>query len=123
MRDVVYYVGHNGIAGDFPPCDLRGAYMFEIEAAVNELHPPDFVVDVSDHVEVNFEAIQCKARAAVFGRGAGKAFKDDYETQTRFWGMRYGVKFAEPFWQSYGSMDMTAIARKVKVQPNLPVRG
>lgn len=121
MRDVIYYVGHQGIAGDYPPCDLRGAYMYDIEADVNELHEPDFAVDVSDHVQTNFRAIQCDARAAVFGAEAGQAFKRMYEIVTAFWGLRYGVPFAQPVWQTYGSMTMTQAVRKMRLRSDLPV--
>jgi LmbE family N-acetylglucosaminyl deacetylase len=121
MRDVIYYVGHSGIAGDYPPCDLRGAYMYDLEVDVNELHEPDFVVDVSDHVQTAFRAVQCEARAAVFGAESGKAFKRSYESVTAFWGMRYGVAFAEPMWQSCGSTDMTRVAQKMRLRPDLPI--
>ncbi|MFB3892559.1 MAG: PIG-L deacetylase family protein [Phycisphaerae bacterium] len=122
MRDVVYYVGHAGIAADYPPCDLRGAYMYDIEAAHNELHEPDFAVDVTDHVRTNFKAVTCKARAAVFSAAGGRQFKEQYEAVTRFWGMRYGARYAEPIWQTYGSMDMTGIARGIRLRQDLPVK-
>jgi hypothetical protein len=77
------------------------------------------VVDVSDCVETNFEAIQCEARAAVFG--PGKVFRDQYEIWTRFWGMRHGVEFAEPVWHAHGSMATMYPARKMKLRPELPV--
>lgn len=123
MRDVIYYVGHSGIAGDYPPCDLRGAGMYDIEVDTNELHQPDFVVDVSDHVERAFAAIQCNARAKVFGKESGRAFKRMYEVVTAFWGMRHGVAYAEPIWQTYGSMVMTHVARRTRLREELPVWG
>ena len=119
MRDVVYYVGHRGIEADYPPNPLLGAYMYDLEWDVNELHDPDFVVDVSGTVETNFKAIECEARAAVFG--PGKIFRDQYEIWTRFWGMRHGADFAEPLWHAYGSMGTMYPARKLKLRPDLPV--
>ena len=38
------------------------------------------------------------------GRSPGGAFKHMYEVTTAFWGMRYGVAYAQPIWQTYGSM-------------------
>ncbi len=121
MRDVVYYAGHKGIEADYPPCPLRGAYMYDLEWDVNELHDPDFVVDVSDSVQANCRAIECEARAAVFGVESGKLFRQWYEIWTGFWGMRHGVDFAEPLWHAYGSMGTMYPARKLKLRPDLPI--
>ena len=112
MRDVTYYAGHIGIAGDYPPCGLQAAAMYDIEIGYNEMHPPDFVVDVTSTPETNFKAIMCKERARVFGQDAGRAFRDDMQAWTRFWGMRHGVKYAEAWWYSYGSMAMMDPCRK-----------
>jgi LmbE family N-acetylglucosaminyl deacetylase len=122
MRDVVYYVGHAGIAADHPPCVLKAACMFDVEVDLNELHEPDLLVDVSDVEETNFAAILCEERARVFGVESGRQFQETLEAWTRFWGMRAGVRYAEPLWQSFGSMDMTEPWRKRKVSDELPVR-
>jgi LmbE family N-acetylglucosaminyl deacetylase len=123
MRDVVYYVGHTGIAADYPPCDLKGAYMYDIEVEYNEIHEPDFVIDISGTSDVKFKSILSKKRAAVFGTMAGKSFMEQQKSWTRFWGMRFGVEYAEPLWQSYGSMPMTDVVKKLRVRTDLPIFG
>ena len=122
MRDVVYYVGHRGIEADYPPSALRGAYMYDLEWDVYELREPDFVVDVSAYAEANFRAIQCEARAAVFGAESGKLFSKWYEIWTGFWGMRNGVEFAEPLWHAYGSMGTMYASRKLTLRSDLPLQ-
>ena len=121
MRDVIYYVDHQGIAADYPPCTLRAAGMFDVEVDLNELREPDLLVDVSDTEETNFKAILCEERARVFSAESGRRFKETFEAWTRFWGMRAGVRYAEPLWQSYGSMAMTGPWRKRKVSGELPL--
>jgi LmbE family N-acetylglucosaminyl deacetylase len=121
MRDVEYYVGHEGIAADHPPCRLVASGMYEIEVSQNELHEPDFVVDVSATAEVNFQAIMCAERAAVFGVEGGTHFRRMMEAWTRFWGMRHGVEYAEPVWMSHGRMDTAAPWLRRKVLDALPM--
>ncbi|MCC6445811.1 MAG: PIG-L family deacetylase [Armatimonadetes bacterium] len=123
MRDVVYYVGHPGIAADYSPCTLKAAYMYDIEVNVNELHPPDFVVDVSDTEPVNFQAILCEERARVFGKASGQELRRIWESWTRFWGMRHDVEYAEPLWNAYGSMATMDPGRKRQVVKDLPHLG
>ncbi|HHN46769.1 MAG TPA: hypothetical protein ENN09_04935 [Planctomycetes bacterium] len=121
MRDVVYYVGHRGIAADYPPPELLGAYMYDIERRHNEMHDPDVVIDVTSTAELKFKAILCPARAAVFGEASGRAFMEDEETAAKFWGMRHGTKYAEPLFGAFGSMDTTLPVRKLKLLNRLPL--
>ena len=120
MRDVIYYVGHDGIKGDYPPIDLKAAYMFDIELPHNELHEPDILIDISEMVRTKMKAVLCKARARVFSKKEGEIFADQMETWSRFWGMRHGVKYAEPLFQCFGSMTMTAAVSKLKVHNHIP---
>lgn len=121
MRDVVYYVGHVGIAADHSPCQLKCACMYDLEVDLNEFHEPDLLLDVSDTEETNFQAILCEERAKVFGTESGWRFKETWEAWTRFWGMRSRVRYAEPVWQSYGSMAMTEPWQRRKVSEELPL--
>lgn len=95
--------------------------MYDLERDVNELYNPDFVVDVSASVQANCKAIECVARAAVFGVESGRLFRKWYEIWTWFWGMRHGVDFAEPLWHAQGSMGTTYRARKLKWRADLPL--
>jgi LmbE family N-acetylglucosaminyl deacetylase len=120
MRDVVYYVGHDGIAADYPPCELLGAYMYNINVRENELHEPDFVIDITDHVQKKFDSMLCKARARAFSVKDGRVFKEQEEIWTRFWGMRHGVEYAEPLHAAYGSMSTMDSVRRLKLLDRLP---
>src|SRR5208282_4865908 len=106
-RDVVYYVGHDGIKGDYGPIPLKAAYMFDIEMAQNEIHEPDLLIDVTETMGVKLRAALCRARAKVFGKQAGEKFAEEMKTWSRFWGMRHGVRYAEPLFGCAGSMDTT----------------
>lgn len=75
-------------------------------------------MDITNYAQKKFEAILCEARAAVFG--GGESFKDLEEAWTRFWGMRHGVKYAEPFHAARGSMSTIDPVRKLKVLNKLP---
>lgn len=121
MRDVVYYVGHGGIASDHPPCRLRGAYMFEIEVAHNELHEPDCAIDITKYAEKKFESIMSEKRARVFSEESGRLFVENEKAWTRFWGMRHGVRYAEPLHQARGSMATTGPVGKLRLLDGIPV--
>ncbi len=121
MRDVVYYVGHGGIAAEHPPCLLRGAYMYEVEIAHNELHEPDFAIDIGDFAGKKFAAIMSEKRARVFGDDSNRRFMENEKAWTRFWGMRYGVEYAEPLYRAYGSMATMEPARNSKVLDGIPL--
>ncbi|MBN1807798.1 MAG: PIG-L family deacetylase [Planctomycetes bacterium] len=121
MRDVTYYVGHPGIKGEHEACRLAGAYMYEIETHHNELHEPDLVIDITDHAEKKFESFLGGARAVVYGPDSGKAWMEQEKAWVRFWGMRYGVKYAEPLYAARGSMDTMIPVRKIKLKDKLPV--
>src|SRR5687768_16728148 len=57
MKDVIYYVGHPGMAFDAPPCNLRSAWMYSIEADTDELHQPDLLFDVSDVFHIKLASL------------------------------------------------------------------
>jgi hypothetical protein len=38
----------------------------------------------------------------------------------RVWGMRHGVRYAEPLFHAYGSMDTTRIMRRIKCFATIP---
>jgi len=123
MRDVIYYVGHEGIKADYPPCELRGAYMYDIEMAHNELHTPDFVVDITDYADIKYKAFLSKKRAKAYNIESGRQWAEQCKTWSRFWGLRYGVEYAEPLYQAWGSMTTTDPMRKLKVLDRLPLIG
>jgi N-acetylglucosamine malate deacetylase 1 len=104
MRDVMYYVGHNGMAFDAPPCQLRSAWMYCIEADSEELHQPDLLFDVSDTFEQKIHALD--GTRPIFGDAGQAAMCELWRVANRFWGMRCGVQYAEPLYQSWGSMRL-----------------
>jgi LmbE family N-acetylglucosaminyl deacetylase len=109
MQDVMYYVGHPGMAFDAPPCRLRSAWMYSLEEDLEELHRPDFLFDVSD--------VYPQKRAAL--TGTRPIFDDAGQTESveirevhdRYWGMRCGVRYAETLYQSWGSMKLARLTR------------
>jgi N-acetylglucosamine malate deacetylase 1 len=108
MKDVMYYVGHPGMAFDQPPCDLRSAWMYSIEADADELHNPDLLFDISDVWDV-------KAASLTDTRPIFHWANDYVETLriiNRFWGIRAHVQYAEPLYQSWGSMKLAGLTRK-----------
>jgi LmbE family N-acetylglucosaminyl deacetylase len=83
VRDVVYYAGHDGIYGEFPPVKLKASYMFDIELAHNEIHEPDIVIDITDSIDVKLRSVLCKSRTKVFGAESGRVFADEMKTWAR----------------------------------------
>jgi len=94
--------------------------MFDIEMGQNELHEPDVLIDVTETVGIKMKAVLCRARARVFSRKEGEIFADEMKTWSRFWGMRHGVKYAEPLFQCAGSMDTTRAVKRLKVYDRIP---
>lgn len=64
---------------------------------------PDFVVDISDHVEAKLSAVRCYASQFTRTEPGAKTpisdpgFEDDLKAAWRFWGQDAGALFAEPF--------------------------
>jgi LmbE family N-acetylglucosaminyl deacetylase len=108
MKDVVYYVGHQGMAFDTPPYDLRSAWMYTIEAETEEMHHPDLLFDVSDVFDTKL--------ASLTGTRPIFHWADEYAEKMKiingFWGLRCQVKYAEPLYQSWGSMKMAELTRQ-----------
>jgi N-acetylglucosamine malate deacetylase 1 len=119
MKDVIYYVGHPGMAFDAPPCELRSAWMYSIEADTDELHQPDLLFDVSDVFDVKLASLT--DTRPIFSWAATAL--DDLKIINGFWGLRAHVKYAEPLYQSWGSMKMAQLTRdhaRVKELPLAP---
>ena len=111
MRDVLYYVGHPGMAFDARPCALRSAWMYTIEAPTEELHAPDLLFDTSDVFTQKAAALT--GTRPIFGPLAVQAQAVELycEVPNRFWGMRCGVRYAEPLYQTWGSMRLAQLTR------------
>jgi LmbE family N-acetylglucosaminyl deacetylase len=109
MKDVMYYVGHLGMAFDAPPCQLRSAWMYDIEANTEELHNPDLLFDVSDVMDQKLDSLT--GTRPIFGEAGEQSTRELVEVSNRFWGLRCGVKYAEPLFQSYGSMRLAQLTR------------
>jgi len=107
MKDVVYYSGHAGMAFNAPPCDLRSAWMYSIEADTEELHQPDLLFDVSDVFGVKLESLTGTRPIFSWANDA----LEDMKIINGFWGLRSHVKYAEPLYQSWGSMKMATLTR------------
>ncbi|MHC4847194.1 MAG: bacillithiol biosynthesis deacetylase BshB1 [Planctomycetota bacterium] len=64
---------------------------------------PDFVVDISDHVEAKLSAVRCYASQFTRTEPGAKTpisepgYEDDLKAAWRFWGQDAGALFAEPF--------------------------
>jgi LmbE family N-acetylglucosaminyl deacetylase len=105
MKDVVYYVGHRGMAFDAPPAPLRSAWMFTLEADTEELHHPDLLFDVTDTMEQKIEALADSR--VIFGNPPGPL--ENVRVLNRYWGMRCGTVYAEPLYQTWGSMHQARL--------------
>jgi LmbE family N-acetylglucosaminyl deacetylase len=119
MKDVIYYVGHSGLAYNAPPYPLRSAWMYSIEADTEELHQPDLLFDVSDVFQSKLDSLT--GTRPIFS-WADTAL-DDLKIINGFWGLRAHVKQAEPLYQSWGSMKMAELTRdhiRVKELPLAP---
>jgi LmbE family N-acetylglucosaminyl deacetylase len=125
MQDVMYYVGHPGMAFDAAPCALRSAWMYTIEAPTEELHTPDLLFDISQVFAQKAAALT--GTRPIFGSIAvqQEAVELYSEVPNRFWGMRCGVRYAEPLYQTWGSMRLAQLTRdhaRVTELPLMPRR-
>lgn len=107
MQDVMYYVGHPGMAFDAPPCELRSAWMYSIEADTEELHAPDLLFDVSDVFEQKLAALT--DTRPIFPNA--NAYVETLKIINGFWGLRCHVRYAEPLYQTWGSMRLAQLTR------------
>jgi N-acetylglucosamine malate deacetylase 1 len=120
MKDVVYYVGHPGLAYNAPPYPLRSAWMYSIEADTEELHNPDLLFDVSDVFQTKLDALTGTRPIFPWADDA----LDQLKIINGFWGLRCHVKHAEPLYQSWGSMKLAELTRdhiRVKELPLIPM--
>ncbi|HVG98786.1 MAG TPA: PIG-L family deacetylase [Chloroflexota bacterium] len=122
MKDVLYYVGHAGMAFDAPPVSLRSAWMYSIEMATEELHRPDLLFDVTPAMARKLDALT--GTRPIFGADDGPfGMRETVQVWNRFWGMRCGVLYAEPLYQSWGSMKLAQLTRshaRVETLPLIP---
>jgi LmbE family N-acetylglucosaminyl deacetylase len=121
MKDVMYYVGHPGMAFDVAPCRLRSAWMYSIEADTEELYQPDLLFDVSDVFDVKLAAVT--DTRPIFPDA--NAYVETLKIINGFWGLRCHVKYAEPLYQTWGSMKLAQLTRdhsRVRELPLIPRR-
>ncbi len=119
MKDVMYYVGHKGMAFEAPPCQLRSAWMYSIEEDTQELHAPDLLFDVSDVFDQKLAALT--DTRPIFPNS--NQYTETLKIINGFWGLRCHVKYAEPLYQSYGSMALAQLTRdhiRVSELPLMP---
>ena len=119
MKDVVYYVGHSGMAFEAPPCRLMSAWMYCLEASTEELHNPDLLFDVSDVMAQKLDAL--RDTRPIFGVAGQAQTVEEAEIIARFWGLRGGVKYAEPLYQTWGSMRMARLTLDHQRVTELPL--
>jgi LmbE family N-acetylglucosaminyl deacetylase len=119
MQDVLYYVGHRGMAFDEPPCDLLSAWMYTIEADSEELHEPDLLFDMSDVFDQKIDSLT--GTRPIFGLAGQQHTRELVEVSNRFWGMRCGTRYAEPLYQTYGSMSLARLTRRHARVSRLPL--
>jgi N-acetylglucosamine malate deacetylase 1 len=125
MKDVMYYVGHPGMAFDAPPINLRSAWMYSIESTTEELHNPDLLFDCSEVMDQKLDSLT--GTRPIFGNDDSPfGTREVIKVWNRFWGMRCGVMFAEPLFQSWGSMKLAQMTRdryRVTDLPSIPTVG
>jgi LmbE family N-acetylglucosaminyl deacetylase len=109
MRVVMYYAGHPGMAFDAPPCSLRSAWMYSLEEDLEEWHAPDLLFDVSDVYPQKVRALT--GTRPIFDEAGQTEPIETREVHDRYWGMRCGVRYAEPLYQSWGSMKLARLTR------------
>ena len=123
MKDVLYYVGHPGMAFDAPPITLRSAWMYSIESTTEELHHPDLLFDCTAVMDQKLDALT--GTRPIFGNDDSPfGTREVVKVWNRFWGMRCGVLYAEPLYQSWGSMKLAQLTRdhyRVTDLPLIPV--
>jgi LmbE family N-acetylglucosaminyl deacetylase len=120
MKDVLYYVGHPGMAFDAPPCRLRSAWMYTIEMATEELHRPDLLFDVSEVMPQKLASLT--GTRPIFGPDEGPfGTRETVQVWNRFWGLRCGVLYAEPLYQTWGSMKLAQLTRNHARLTELPL--
>jgi len=110
MRDVMYYVGHAGMAFDAPPCRLLSAWMYELEFAYNELHEPDLLFDVTDVFDTKVASL--RDTRPIFGVEGQAQTVDEVEVWGRWCGLRAGVRYAEPLYQTWGNMRLASMSHQ-----------
>jgi LmbE family N-acetylglucosaminyl deacetylase len=124
MKDVLYYVGHRGMAFDEPPTSLRSAWMYSIESSTEELHAPDLLFDCTDVMQQKLDCLT--GTRPIFGEENETSpfgTRETVKVWNRFWGMRCGVLYAEPLYQTWGSMRLAQLTRnhaRVDVLPLIP---
>ena len=122
MKDVMYYVGHPGMAFDAPPITLHAAWMYSIESTTEELHNPDLLFDCTDVMDQKLDCLT--GTRPIFGRDDNPfGTREVIKVWNRFWGMRCGVMYAEPLYQSWGSMKLAQMTRdraRVTELPTIP---
>lgn len=102
MKDVMFYVGHQRMPFDAPPCRIRSAWMYGLEHATEELHHPDLLFDVTDVMEQKLAAVT--GTRPIFNNDDDPfGPRETMRVANRFWGMRSGVLYAEPLYQTWGS--------------------
>jgi LmbE family N-acetylglucosaminyl deacetylase len=121
MKDVLYYVGHRGMAFDAPPCRLRSAWMYSIESDSEELHQPDLLFDITDVFEQ--KAASLTGTRPIFGAAGQAAMVETVQVVNRFWGLRCGTRYAEPLYQTWGSMNLARLTRHRDRVAELPLMG
>lgn len=119
MRDVLYYMGHRGMAFNVPACRLRSAWIYSTEAETEELHNPDMLFDVSDVFSLKRDALA--DTRPIFGALGQARLLETVEVSNRFWGMRCGVQYAEPLFQTRGSMALARLTRHRDRVTELPL--
>jgi LmbE family N-acetylglucosaminyl deacetylase len=121
MQDVMYYVGHPGMAFDAPPCRLRSAWMYALNEETAELRNPDLLFDISNVFEQKRAALA--STRPLFGDTGQAVALDHCTVWNRFWGMRCDVQYAEPLYQTWGSMALARLSHvhlRVTALPLIP---
>ena len=119
MKDVMYYVGHSGMAFDAPPCRLYSAWMYSLEASTEDLHNPDLLFDVSDVFAQKLDSL--RDTRPIFGVEGQAQVVEEAEVIARWWGLRCGVRYAEPLYQTWGSMRLARLSQDRNRVTELPL--
>lgn len=81
----------------YPPHMVRKIYTFEVPSTSIGFEP-DILIDISDVIDKKIEAAKChKSMIELFGMGKLEAWVSMVRGMNRYWGLRAGVMYAEPF--------------------------
>lgn len=79
-----------------PHWPQRVLYFFSVHLRQNPR--PNFILDITPHIDVKMQALACYHSQFVRGRASGAgSFLDSLRNRARYWGSLIGTEYGEPF--------------------------